>query len=451
MVVALLAAWVSTMPANIVVFPNTIAPSSAAEGDDASRSAPAAEPRRRRAQRRAARPAAQAPLAHRAAGAAFPFRALCSGCPARRRRAAHRRSRPSDARASSASSPGATASAASAPRSTTRPIYVPEFGLRYFDHRQPRRRHQPRASPPPSAARNYVYSGAHRRADAHTAPIGVVFDVLFDRRADLLYNGLGSHTYSAAPASRYMMNAIETRLALRMRPLPWLELLRHVRQRPQALRQRRPHRRRSRRHLRLRHRRPSPASTHGTTFVRAGPASSSTCATTVTRASAGLLVAGVVRLHARHRRRRRPPTSGCARSSRVPINLWARTHVLWLQAATVARLAERRRRCPFSELPTLGGPDDLRGFRFQDFRDYTSFYVDRRISLAAVDVGRRRPLRRLRRRVRAELRRLRRAPHAARHRRRDAHRRLAAHFCLRVQLGYGFGEGVNFSLSGNAP
>src|SRR5262249_54400561 len=58
----------------------------------------------------------------------------------------------------------------------------------------------------------------------------------------------------------------------------------------------------------------------------------------------------------------------------VPINLWWHTHVLWLYGATEMAWNNGDPPVPFSELPTLGGPDTLRGFRYQDFRDYSSLF-----------------------------------------------------------------------------
>src|SRR5262249_37682392 len=51
----------------------------------------------------------------------------------------------------------------------------------------------------------------------------------------------------------------------------------------------------------------------------------------------------------------------------VPINLWWHTHVLWLYSAMEMAWNNGDTPVPFSELPWLGGPDSLRGFRYQDF------------------------------------------------------------------------------------
>src|SRR6185503_19010313 len=100
-------------------------------------------------------------------------------------------------------------------------IYVPEFGLRYFDNLT-LGVDTTLSVVATVGGSHYVYSGLTVEPTRRADPVGVVFDALFDRRADLLYNGLGSHTYSAAPASRYLMNALETRVSVRLRARPWL-------------------------------------------------------------------------------------------------------------------------------------------------------------------------------------------------------------------------------------
>jgi outer membrane protein assembly factor BamA len=134
----------------------------------------------------------------------------------------------------------------------------------------------------------------------------------------------------------------------------------------------------------------------------------------------------------------------------LPINLWARTHILWLSAATSLAWPNGSDQVPFSELPTLGGPNDLRGFRFQDFRDYTAFWataeyrwpvwmwVDGAIfvdyggvfgkNYVAFGATRMQPDVGLALRLMTSNR-----------------------YFVRANIGYGFGEGVNFSLSGTAP
>jgi outer membrane protein assembly factor BamA len=105
---------------------------------------------------------------------------------------------------------------------------------------------------------------------------------------------------------------------------------------------------------------------------------------------------------------------------------------------------------PFSELPTLGGPNDLRGFRFQDFRDYTAFFVTAEyrwpiwmwvdgavfadyggvfgVNYAGYGPKRMQPDVGIALRI---------AP--------------SNRFFIRLAVGYGFGEGFNFSIAGGPP
>jgi hypothetical protein len=57
----------------------------------------------------------------------------------------------------------------------------------------------------------------------------------------------------------------------------------------------------------------------------------------------------------------------------VPISLWAHRHVLLLRVGTQLVVPFGTVPVPFSELATLGGPDDLRGFRNQILRGQTNF------------------------------------------------------------------------------
>jgi hypothetical protein len=59
----------------------------------------------------------------------------------------------------------------------------------------------------------------------------------------------------------------------------------------------------------------------------------------------------------------------------LPISLWRGTHVLDLRAQTTMVAPIGDDPVPFSELAVLGGPDDLRGFNMEDFRDFTSLVV----------------------------------------------------------------------------
>jgi hypothetical protein len=56
----------------------------------------------------------------------------------------------------------------------------------------------------------------------------------------------------------------------------------------------------------------------------------------------------------------------------LPINLWAHRHVLLFRLGTEAAAAVGDAIIPFTELPTLGGADDLRGFRYQLFHGHSS-------------------------------------------------------------------------------
>jgi hypothetical protein len=325
-------------------------------------------------------------------------------------------------------------------------IYVPEFGLRYYDHLTLGVDTNLAVTATVGGA-HYVYSALTVEPTRTTGPMGVVVDLVFDRRGDLLYNGLGSHTFSGAPAARYLMNGLEARLGLRLRPLPWLALFTtittgfkrfdngdRVGGDPGI--------------VFVYDTTTIPGFTQGTTFVRPGASLVVDLHDNAARHSSGLLVqasfdythgiggdtASYWRLNA---------------LAAVPINLWAHTHVLWLQAATAVTWPHERS-LPFSELPTLGGPDNLRGFRFQDFRDYTSFYATAEYrwpmwmwvdGALFVDYGG----------VFGQGY----ANFGARRMQPDVgvglHIVSSGNFHLRAQLAYGFGEGINFSLSGNHP
>jgi outer membrane protein assembly factor BamA len=190
-----------------------------------------------------------------------------------------------------------------------------------------------------------------------------------------------------------------------------------------------------------------PGFVHGTTYVRAGIGFDLDTRDTPVRAAAGLVVHGAFDY-----------THGIdgdaatyerlAGSVGIPIDLWSRTHVLWLSAAT-ALTWQNDAPVPFSELPTLGGPNDLRGFRFQDFRDFTSFYataeyrwpiwmwVDGALFFDYGGVFGKNysgfGARRMQPDVGVALRLV-----------------TSERFLIRMQLGYGFGEGFNFSVSGSA-
>ncbi len=325
-------------------------------------------------------------------------------------------------------------------------IYVPEIGLRYFDRLTLGVDTRLETTATVGGA-HYVYSDLVVEPTRSSGPIGVVFDLSFDRRGDLLYNGLGNHTYSNAPTGRYLMNALESHLSLRVRPVHGVTLF--------AM-------------LTTGLKRfdngdrvggdagivysydttTIPGFTHGTTFVRAGTGFDLDTRDTPYSASSGVVVHGALDYthgidgdSASYER-----LSG---SVGVPINLWQRTHVLWLSATTALTWQNDDAPVPFSELPTLGGPNDLRGFRFQDFRDDTAFFATAEYRWPVwmwvegalfVDYGgvfgpnyAGFGARRMQPDVGVALRLV-----------------TSNSFAVRVQLGYGFGEGFNFSLSGNA-
>ena len=325
-------------------------------------------------------------------------------------------------------------------------ITIPEFGLTYFDHASLGTDTRLDLTATTGGA-NYVYSDLLIEPTKRQARIGVAFDLSFDRRGDLLYNGLGGHTYSNAPNGRYLMNALVGQVSLRVRPRHGLALFAgfatglkrfdngdrvggnegivYV----------------------------FDTSTiagfdNGTTFVRASAGFDFDTRDNPLTSSTGLVVHGGFDY-----------THGVAGGDKasyerlsgtvgVPINLWQHTHVLWL-SATTALAWQNDLPIPFSELPTLGGPNDLRGFRFQDFRDHSAFFATAEYRWPVwmwvygaifVDYGGvfgpnydGFSARRMQPDVGVSLRLI-----------------TSNQFYMRVQLGYGFGEGVNFSLSGNA-
>jgi hypothetical protein len=325
-------------------------------------------------------------------------------------------------------------------------IYVPEFGLKYTDRLTLGVDTNLSATATVGGA-HYVYSALSVEPTRVHDPIGVIFDVMFDRRGDLLYNGLGNHTWSDAANGRYLMNALESRLTLRVRVQPWLGLYATL---TSGLK-------RFGNGDRLGGD-PSidfvydtaaiPGFTHGTSFVRGGAGFAVDLRNQLGLTATGLLVRGWFDF-----------THGIDGDFAsywrvhglvgVPIDLWQRTHVLWLQAATSAAWPDVGN-IPFSELPTLGGPNDLRGFRFQDFRDYSAAWFSAEYrwpvwmwihGAVFVDYGgvfgenyRNFGARRMQPDVGIALRFI-----------------SSPLFSIGAQLGYGFGEGFNFSLSGDGP
>lgn len=323
-------------------------------------------------------------------------------------------------------------------------ITVPEFGAVYFDHRSlgvDTRLDVTGTFGGP----NYVYGELTVEPTKTTGPVGVVWNTTFDRRGDLLFNGIGGHTYSNAPSSRYMQNALVTDVGLRYRPIHGLSMWTIL-------------------NVGLKrfdngdriHGEPGiiyafdtaaiPGFDQGTTFVRPGAGFEIDSRDSPLRSAVGLVmrgafdythgIAGDVATYER-----------LAGNVGVPINLWSRTHVLWL-SATTALAWQNDAQIPFSELPTLGGPNDLRGFRFQDFRDHSAFYVTAEYRWPVwmwvdgalfFDYGgvfgqnyQGFGAQRMQPDVGVSLRLY-----------------TANRFFIRTQLGYGFGEGVNFSLSGS--
>jgi hypothetical protein len=325
-------------------------------------------------------------------------------------------------------------------------ISVPEFGLTYYDHLSLGFDTRLTMTATTGGAR-YIFGAFSVEPTRVSGPVGIVVDVLFDRRADLLYDGLGSHTYSNAPNGRYLMNALETRVALRVRPLRALALFLslgsglkrfgngdRIDDEPGVIYVYDTSR--------------IAGFDHGTTFVRAAAGFSLDSRDAPNRAATGVVLScdfafthGLDGDRADYER--------LSASLGVPIDLWSRTHVLYLRAST-AMIWQNDAPVPFSELPALGGPNDLRGFRFQDFRDYTALWgtaeyrwplwmwVDGSLfvdyggvfgqNFAGFGTRRAQPD------VGVGL------------------RIVTAHgFLFRAQLGYGFGEGFNFSIAGNAP
>ena len=325
-------------------------------------------------------------------------------------------------------------------------IYVPEFGLKYSDHLTLGVDTNLSLTATTGGGR-YVYSGLTVEPTRMHDPVGVIFDVIFDRRGDLLYNGLGSHTHSDAANGRYLMDALEWRLSLRLRATPWLAFygtatagikrfgngdrlggdpgIDFVYDTSTI-----------------------PGFTDGTTFIRGGAGMVIDLRNETARPSSGLLVRasfdytqGIDGDDASYTRLR-----GLVG---VPIGLWRRTHVLWLQAATSIAWPNDGT-IPFSELPTLGGPNDLRGFRFQDFRDYSAawfsieyrwpvwMWVDGALFADYGGVFGQNysgfGARRMQPDVGIALRFI-----------------SSAQFNIGVHLAYGFGEGFNFAIAGDGP
>lgn len=323
-------------------------------------------------------------------------------------------------------------------------ITVPEFGLVYFDRRSLGVDTRLDVTATVGGA-NYVYGQLTVEPTKTSGPVGLVWNTTFDRRGDLLFNGIGGHTYSNAATGRYLQNAFVTDAGLRYRPFRGLEMWTlfsvgvkrfdngdRVGGDPGV--------------VYVYETAGIPGFNQGTTFVRPGAGFELDTRDSPLRSAVGLVVRGAfdythgidgdVATYERF-----------AGNVGFPINLWSRTHILWL-AATSALTWQNDAQVPFSELPTLGGPNDLRGFRFQDFRDYSAFYVtaeyrwpvwmwvDGSIFFDYGGVFSQNYANFSAQRMQPDV---------------GVAMRLftANHFYIRAQLGYGFGEGVNFSLAGS--
>jgi hypothetical protein len=325
-------------------------------------------------------------------------------------------------------------------------VTIPEFGLKYFDHRSLGFDTRLDITATTGGA-HYVYTDLLLEPTPTSAPIGVTFDLSFDRRGDLIFNGLGSHTYSNAATGRYLMNGLESHLVLRVRPIHGLSLFATfatglkrfgngdaVGGNPGI--------------IYVYDTSTIPGFEHGTTYVRTGAGFYFDLRDTPLRSTTGLVLRGAFDYShgidgdvATYER--------LSAMLGIPIDVWQGTHVLWF-SATTALTWPNDAPVPFSELPTLGGPNDLRGFRFQDFRDHTAFFVTAEyrwplwmwvdaalffdyggvfgVNYEGFGTKRMQPD------VGIALRL---AP--------------SRQFYIRMQLGYGFGEGFNFSIAGGPP
>ncbi|MCU1281779.1 MAG: hypothetical protein JWM53_5325, partial [bacterium] len=316
-------------------------------------------------------------------------------------------------------------------------IYVPEFGLRYFDNLTLGVDTRMSLTATVGGAR-YVFADFYLEPTRTTEPVGISFAVSFDRRGDLLYNGLGSHTFSAAPAGRYLMNALDGRMQVRLRPARGLTLFAtlgsgfkrfdngdRIGGDPGI--------------IFVYDTATIPGFARGTTFVRTGAGFSLDLRDAPVRSSTGFLLQAAFDF-TRGLDDDAASYERLSATASVPIRLWSPTHVLWLKATT-AIAWQNDAPIPFSELPTLGGPNDLRGFRFQDFRDYSAFYATAEYRWPAwmwvdaalfVDYGG----------VFGQNY----ANFGARRMQPDLgvalHVVTSREFYIRVQLGYGFGEGL---------
>ena len=325
-------------------------------------------------------------------------------------------------------------------------IYVPEFGLRYFDNLSLGVDTRMSLTATVGGA-NYVYTDFYMEPTRVNRRVGVFFDVNFDRRGDLLYNGLGSHTYSAAPAGRYLMNALEGRAVLRVRPVRQLALFASV---SSALK----------RFgngdrvggdpgvIYIYDTAAIPGFQNGTTFVRASAGFRLDTRDPPIRAASGLLLQAAFDF-TRDLDRTPPPTSASAPRSACP-SICGRARTFCGSRRRPRSSGRTTAWCRSPSWRRSAAPNDLRGFRFQDFRDFSSFVATAEYRWPAwmwvdgaifVDYGgvfgqnyANFGARRMQPDVGVALRIV-----------------TSREFFIRAQLGYGFGEGFNFTLSGNGP
>jgi hypothetical protein len=229
-----------------------------------------------------------------------------------------------------------------------------------------------------------VEVGVHFRPTRVGRPVQVHFDAKFDRRNDWLFTGLGA----AAPVppstiSRYLMDRLDAgaRLALQRSPELALSLGGFVGFRrfgngeslsgyapiaevycvqgisgcvPNTVDERL-----------------VPGFNQGTQFLRAALGMHLDLRDALVRPTLGALVD----LEADYSHGLGADDSSYFRvrgAATVDINLWRHRHILVLRGVTAVALPTGHAIVPFSELPALGGPEDLRGFLYQEFRDYSS-------------------------------------------------------------------------------
>ncbi|MGZ3441031.1 MAG: BamA/TamA family outer membrane protein, partial [Polyangia bacterium] len=113
-----------------------------------------------------------------------------------------------------------------------------------------------------------------------------------------------------------------------------------------------------------------PGFNHGTEFLRGGLSLHVDTFDRPTHPSAGLQL----EVGAHYSHGLGDPSSYVQASAAVgvAVNLWQRSHILFLRARVDLVLPTNDAPVPFSELATLGGPDSLRGFRAGRFRDYST-------------------------------------------------------------------------------